>query len=111
MPEDMSWRSIASVASRTIKGYVAQRDPRKVVVVSSSEALDNEQQTNTYGKQSWGQWAGQKIREIRQPNEEGGATAIEKLSLFPGWAARRYEEPNKQNFDSTSLARYCISYI
>ncbi|THH32474.1 hypothetical protein EUX98_g1742 [Antrodiella citrinella] len=106
MPEDMSWRSIASVASRTIKSYVAQRDPRKVVVVSTSEAPNNNNgpQANTYGKQSWGQWAGQKIREIRQPNDEAAANAIEKLSLFPGWAARRYREPNTQNLDNAEFS-------
>ncbi|TCD71779.1 hypothetical protein EIP91_003122 [Steccherinum ochraceum] len=101
MPEEMSWRSLASAAGRSIKGYVAQRDPRKVVVVATEQAPQNGSlTTTTYLKQSWGQWAGQKIRDIRQPNDEALANTVEKLSLFPGWAARRYRKPSQQDVEN-----------
>ena len=100
MPEDMpSWRSLASAASRSIKGYVVQRDPRKVVAVPTDQKRPDGQPINTYLKQSWGQWAGQKIRDLRQPNEEAASSAVEKLSLFPGWAVRKYQKPEEQDYD------------
>lgn len=100
MPEDMSsWRSLASVASRSIKGYVVQRDPRKVVAVPTDQKRPDGQPVNIYSKQSWGQWAGQKIRDLRQPNEEAASNAVEKLSLFPGWAVRKYRKPEEQGYD------------
>ena len=45
------------------------------------------------GRSSWGQWAGQKIRStLGQGDDSGVTTGLERVSLFPGWACRRYSE-------------------
>ena len=96
MSEEMpSWRSLASAASRSIKGYVAQqRDPRKVGYTDrnlNAPPLDSNssQPPGPSFRQAWSQWAGQKLRSLGQ-NDEGSPNGIEKLALFPGWAARKY---------------------
>jgi hypothetical protein len=38
--------------------------------------------------QGWKEWAGQKIR-LRQNEEE--TSSSERITLFPGWATRRYD--------------------
>jgi len=76
MPDDMpsSWRYINSPSSRflTVKGYI-----KRYTV--------NDNQT-----QSWREWAGQKIK-LRRGQTEEEAFVREKLTLFPGWATRRYD--------------------
>ncbi|KAK7687769.1 hypothetical protein QCA50_008988 [Cerrena zonata] len=92
MSEEMpSWRSLASAASRSIKGYVAQREPRNVGYSDRNATLtpNSSQQTGPSFRQAWSQWAGQKLRSLGQ-NDEGSPNGIEKLALFPGWAARKY---------------------
>lgn len=39
-------------------------------------------------KQSWKEWAGDKIR--KRGTGSGSKDAVERISLFPGWAHRRY---------------------
>ncbi|TFK51999.1 hypothetical protein OE88DRAFT_1658744 [Heliocybe sulcata] len=53
---------------------------------------------NGYGdeeakKQSWKQWAGEKWR-----GRGGEGITTERISLFPGWATRRYREVNAQSY-------------
>lgn len=44
-------------------------------------------------RQSWGQWAGQKLRAITGGSgEEGGRSNVEKVFVFPGWASRHYHD-------------------
>lgn len=77
-----SLRSFASSASRSIKSYVASRDPRRPTLVTREAGGEYE------ARQSWGQWAGQKLRQV-----QGEAIpSVESLSLFPGWATRRFHE-------------------
>lgn len=77
-----SFRSLASAASRSIKSYVASRDPRRPILVGRDTGGEYET------KQSWSQWAGQKLRQV-----QGETTpSVESLSLFPGWATRRFRE-------------------
>ncbi|KIP02298.1 hypothetical protein PHLGIDRAFT_112197 [Phlebiopsis gigantea 11061_1 CR5-6] len=77
--EMSSWRSLASAASRSIKGYVAQRDVGRPGRPTGDGT----------GKASWGQWAGQKIRSTLGPGDDsGGTSGVERISLFPGWACR-----------------------
>lgn len=45
-------------------------------------------------KQSWREWAGDKLR--RKGSLNSTATSVEKLSLFPGWATRKYDMDRKQ---------------
>lgn len=76
-----SWRSLASAASRSIKGYVAQRDTGRSIRPNGDGTE----------RSSWGQWAGQKLRStLGQGDDSGVGAGFERVSLFPGWACRRY---------------------
>ncbi|KAI0794117.1 hypothetical protein C8Q74DRAFT_1193864 [Fomes fomentarius] len=88
-----SWRSLASAASRSIKGYITQQRELK----QAYPAARGQQKTasvDSAGKQSWSQWAGQKLRRGSQGEYD---TSGDRLALFPGWAARRYREPPSGN--------------
>ncbi|KAG7093448.1 hypothetical protein E1B28_007126 [Marasmius oreades] len=89
MSEDMrgsSWRSLAASAASSrltsFKGYLAQKDftnslpssiKRQLGPVDGSERVGN--------KQSWREWAGQKISR--------GNNGKEEIAMFPGWATRK----------------------
>ncbi|KAI0741654.1 hypothetical protein C8Q80DRAFT_1274047 [Daedaleopsis nitida] len=90
MSEEMapSWRSLASAASRSIKGYISQqRELKQGYPPSRPQLTPGPEQPK---KQSWSQWAGQKIRRGSQGDYD---ISGDRLSLFPGWATRRYREP------------------
>ncbi|KAI1793481.1 hypothetical protein LXA43DRAFT_1073156 [Ganoderma leucocontextum] len=91
-----SWRSLASAASRSIKGYIAQQRELKQGYPSSRGIIPPGAEAAK--RQSWSQWAGQKLR--RGSQGEYDATG-DRLSLFPGWAARRYREPPQDSGDDT----------
>ncbi|KAI0369116.1 hypothetical protein BV20DRAFT_997309 [Pilatotrama ljubarskyi] len=93
MSEDMpaSWRSIASAASRSLKGYIAQQRELKQAYPLSRGAPPQSSEAASK-KQSWSQWAGQKLRRGSQNEYD---VSGDRLSLFPGWATRRYREPRK----------------
>ncbi|KZT09836.1 uncharacterized protein LAESUDRAFT_796156 [Laetiporus sulphureus 93-53] len=80
-----SWRSLASAASRQIKTYVSQKEFRRAS--PSSRGIIGDEGSSR--KQSWTQWAGQKLRQVQGEN-----TGVEQVLLFPGWAARRFHEPS-----------------
>ncbi|KAH9940884.1 uncharacterized protein BXZ73DRAFT_42343 [Epithele typhae] len=85
-----SWRSIASAASRSIKGYIAQqRDVKRGYSPSRGPPQASPGGSDQSRRQTWGQWAGQKLR--RGSYGEYDVTS-DRLALFPGWAARRYRE-------------------
>ncbi|KAI0917865.1 hypothetical protein AcV5_002696 [Taiwanofungus camphoratus] len=92
MADEMSpWKSLANAASRSIKSYVTQRDPKRVFPASRDvRSADSEGGSQ---RQTWGQWAGQKLRKATQ--SEGAS--IDRLLLFPGWATRRFHEPHMRN--------------
>lgn len=81
-----SWRSLASSATRSIKGYVAQRDLRRSV--PASRDIRPGAAPDGSNRSTWSQWAGQKIRSIGQGDNQ--VVSTENLCLFPGWACRRY---------------------
>ncbi|KAF7796823.1 hypothetical protein EIP86_008007 [Pleurotus ostreatoroseus] len=110
MSNDMpSWRSLASAASRSIKGYVAQRDPRRPVAPRDRDgarpALDGQ------SKASWGQWAGQKLRATIGQGD-APAVSTETVSLFPGWACRKYARRARgaagQGTSAASLSSFSV---
>ncbi|KAH9933390.1 uncharacterized protein B0H18DRAFT_1083048 [Fomitopsis serialis] len=76
-----SFRSLASAASRSIKGYVVSRESKRPALVVQGTGGENGT------RQSWSQWAGQKLKQV-----QGGASGTESLVLFPGWATRRFHE-------------------
>ncbi|KAL6307238.1 hypothetical protein BKA93DRAFT_95384 [Sparassis latifolia] len=84
MSDEMpSWRALASAASRSIKSYVSQRDFKRAFPVTRDVRADGDRFSRV---QSWGQWAGQKLRR----GSQNDGSAIERVSLFPGWATREY---------------------
>ncbi|EPQ56666.1 hypothetical protein GLOTRDRAFT_138333 [Gloeophyllum trabeum ATCC 11539] len=58
-------------------------------------------------KQSWRQWAGEKIK-----GRGGNVVTAERISLFPGWATRRYREGDSYGaFDiHVSIAGFAVSH-
>lgn len=47
-------------------------------------------------KVSWREWAGDKMRSRGM---SGSDAAVEKVTLFPGWAARRYHDPGTEGIE------------
>ena len=104
MSEDTrNWRPLLSSATNKLnsfKGYIASKDPRPLTPTPPSTSsqpsgrdpscLDVDPGSGT--RQSWAQWAGEKLRRGGQP--QGNGNAVEKVSLFPGWAARRLHKPS-----------------
>ena len=43
-------------------------------------------------KQSWKDWAGEKIKR----RNSSMSNAVERISMFPGWAVRRYHNKEKE---------------
>ena len=102
-----SWRSLASAASRSIKGYITQQRELKQGYPSSRGIVPPG--TEVAKKQSWSQWAGQKLRRGNQGEYDASG---DRLSLFPGWAARRYREAPRGSGDGTCLfGSMCIEGI
>ncbi|KAI0331653.1 hypothetical protein GY45DRAFT_1322007 [Cubamyces sp. BRFM 1775] len=106
MSEDMppSWRSLASAASRSIKGYIVQQRDLKqayppwrgATPPQVSESSSSSSSSGAQKKQSWSQWAGQKLRRGSQGEYD---VSGDRLLLFPGWATRRYREPRRDGQD------------
>ncbi|KAI5121638.1 hypothetical protein M0805_001166 [Coniferiporia weirii] len=91
-PSSSSQRHIA-----TLKSLVppTQRDAlRSFFDRRAPVSPDPTASTPTDSKQSWRQWAGDKIR--RHGTGSGSSSAVEKVSLFPGWAARAYHSAEKE---------------
>ena len=80
----LSSRALKSATSRlsSLKGYIGQ--PRAIPSVTSTQAPEED------GRATWIARAGQKIR-LRRGNSDGASIGTETLSLFPGWAVRRYK--------------------
>lgn len=77
-----TWRSLASAGSSRIKSYISNRDlKRRELKPGETGYVDGNPK-----KQSWTQWAGEKIAK-RAAGEDVGEEAV---VLFPGWASRRY---------------------
>lgn len=85
MSEDMSssWKYISSASSRlsSFRGYISRP------ASGASPHSVSQDVTPVEGRQGWRAWAGSKIRSRGGGPSDPG---IESLSLFPGWAARKY---------------------
>ncbi|KAI0339414.1 hypothetical protein BDW22DRAFT_1336257 [Trametopsis cervina] len=92
---------MASSASRSLKGYVAQREWRRPAYTPRESCATPPPDEN---RPSLRQWAGQTLRAIA-PSTGGVGVPIEKLALFPGWAHRKYRDQpldsrdGQQSFD------------
>lgn len=103
MSEDMrKWRPFLSSATSKLnnfKGYLASKDPRPLSSVSppsqrgSGDSSGHGTDPGSGTRQSWTQWAGEKLRRAGQVQGDNG-NAVEMVSLFPGWAARRLHTPS-----------------
>ncbi|KAF7361611.1 hypothetical protein MVEN_00504300 [Mycena venus] len=74
-----------------VKGYISQRD-FKTDLKNIPNAL--QRGTTPDGtKQTWKEWAGQKISAVNTMRGQGANSQnSERIALFPGWAARRYRQ-------------------
>ncbi|KAJ7282956.1 hypothetical protein C8J57DRAFT_1173096 [Mycena rebaudengoi] len=89
MSQNMPWKpTIAPSTSRlsAVKGYIAQRDFKNIPGAIQRQLGSGV--TAEGGKQTWREWAGQKIN-MRGVNS---SQDNERIALFPGWAARRHHE-------------------
>ena len=104
MSEDtQNWRPLLSSAANklnTFKGYLASKDPRPLspAPLTSPQRGDGDPagvgpDSGSGTRQSWTQWAGDKLRRSGQP-QGNNVNFVEKVSLFPGWAARRLHSPS-----------------
>jgi len=105
MSEDTrNWRPLLSSAAnklQSFKGYLATKDPRPLSPASPSPSFQRSDgdpasyvaDSGSGTRQSWTQWAGDKLRRSGQP-EGNNVNVVEKVSLFPGWAARRLHNPS-----------------
>lgn len=95
MSKDMPWRPTLSnnpSSSRlsAVKGYISQRDFK-----SDFKKIPNAVQRGVAAdgtKQTWKEWAGQKISAVNTMRGQGNSQNSERIALFPGWAARRYRQ-------------------
>lgn len=89
-PSSSSWRYISTASAKfsSLRGLVHHSVSSVNVGGSPSRAAANAVGTTDDQRQSWRAWAAQKIRgRLRSPQ---GDSNNEVLTLFPGWAARRY---------------------
>ncbi|KAJ6498976.1 hypothetical protein C8R45DRAFT_99380 [Mycena sanguinolenta] len=91
MSQDMPWKpSLANIQNSSssrlsaVKGYISQRDFK-----SDLKNIPNALQRGV-NKQTWKEWAGQKISAVNTIRGQGNSQNSERIALFPGWAARRY---------------------
>ncbi|KAJ7268655.1 hypothetical protein B0H12DRAFT_971509, partial [Mycena haematopus] len=97
MSRDMPWKpSLTSIHSSSssrisaVKGYISQRDFK-----SDLKNIPNAMQRGVTAdgtKQTWKEWAGQKISAVNSLRGQGNSQNSERIALFPGWAARRYRQ-------------------
>ncbi|THH10364.1 hypothetical protein EW145_g1392 [Phellinidium pouzarii] len=118
---DGMWRNAPSSSSSrlsTLKGLVppAKRDALRTLFRASTPA-DGQRTyppTNDH-KQSWRQWANDKIR--RSGTGSGSKDAIERVSLFPGWAARTYHGGEREGKEAAKfsleiyISGFAASYV
>ncbi|KAH7924302.1 hypothetical protein BV22DRAFT_1013585 [Leucogyrophana mollusca] len=86
MNSHMPSRKSASSRLSGLKDYLSQRDFRNSLPTRRSlRPGENGYVDGQTTPQSWGQWAGQKIKR-----SSAEVLNIEEVALFPGWATRRY---------------------
>lgn len=96
MPNDMPspWRHLNPASARfsTVKGYIRRHN------------------VNDTRTQSWREWAAQKIK-LRLGQTDEGPLVTEKITLFPGWATRRYDTDSDAGNDHDGMVKLCIGSL
>ncbi|KAI4519233.1 hypothetical protein K525DRAFT_258712 [Schizophyllum commune Loenen D] len=85
-----SWRSTASAGLSALR-TIAQQNLSRLPSPQQANGADANGQ-----RQTWKQWAGQKLRG--QPGDNYRPD-LERISLFPGWAVRRYKSQDADAFE------------
>lgn len=101
--DTQNWRPLISSATNKLnsfKGYLASKDPRPLTPTPSLAPNRGGDDSSNPGaglgpatRQTWRQWAGDKLRRNGQSPGDN-ANVVEKVILFPGWAARRLHQPS-----------------
>jgi hypothetical protein len=95
MSEDMpsSWRYLNSASSRfsSFRGYLHREQKNQ----TPTNGLPDEQQ-------GWRVWAGQKMK-FRRGTSDTDSSGMHTVTLFPGWAARRYRKVGSNELDGALL--------
>ncbi|KAH7106058.1 hypothetical protein BKA62DRAFT_688738 [Auriculariales sp. MPI-PUGE-AT-0066] len=86
MPAPSSWRSLASGAASKARDYLSSS---RAAAGTTSEQSD---------RQTWEQWARQKISRGKSVDDALSA-GVEQVSMFPGWATRQYLATSKPSQD------------
>ncbi|KZV78185.1 hypothetical protein EXIGLDRAFT_847755, partial [Exidia glandulosa HHB12029] len=87
-PGSSSWRSLASGASSRMRDYL-RTGPGPRLQITPANASGSTGQSSGSSRQTWEQWARQKLSRTRSV-DDFGASGVEQVVLFPGWATRRY---------------------
>lgn len=112
------WRSVAGGLSSRLSSFkeaVSQKDIKALIEGRPSLRPEDAASGSLEGlsaRQKLSQWAGEKIRRKNSMVE-----GYERISLFPGWAARRYHDPERANKEGAqhivsltrnSIIHYCL---
>ncbi|KAF8605794.1 hypothetical protein BDV93DRAFT_28854 [Ceratobasidium sp. AG-I] len=88
------WRTNAFAKLAKVKDYVASTEVSKNAYAAVSNRIvayrTGVDPTTGEKRQTWEEWAKEK-RQRRREEQKG----VEKISLFPGWAVRRYPEATR----------------
>ncbi|KAJ3784420.1 hypothetical protein GGU10DRAFT_428524 [Lentinula aff. detonsa] len=102
-----SWKksalSAASSRLSSFKGYIAQQDLRN----SLPDAISRQIGAGKERAGNFKEWAGQKMNKGYNNGQTN--TGTEKISLFPGWAARRYPTSGQRE-DSFEIEVYVSGF-
>ncbi|KAJ4468137.1 hypothetical protein J3R30DRAFT_3662058 [Lentinula aciculospora] len=102
-----SWKksAVSAASSRlsSLKGYIAQQDLRN----SLPEAISRQIGAGKERAGNFKEWAGHKINKGYNNGQTNNGT--EKVSLFPGWAARRYPTTGQRE-DSFEIEVYVSGF-
>lgn len=111
MSYDMrSWKQrsleVASRSTTALRGQLAQRDLK----INRRELQPGERgyaAGNPSQKQSWGQWVGEKVAAtIGQGGDPN--LGVDEITMFPGWAARRYVQPGEGDIESSKRIFFSV---
>ncbi|TDL24014.1 hypothetical protein BD410DRAFT_786728 [Rickenella mellea] len=100
-----AWKALASARVSSFKEHVGQLD-YKQMLEGRRELKPGDPRYHEGGpsKQSWSQWAGEKIR--RKPTM--GPPSIESIALFPGWATRRFHQEQSKTPESEGISQFSL---
>ncbi|KZW00089.1 hypothetical protein EXIGLDRAFT_761952 [Exidia glandulosa HHB12029] len=106
-PGSSSWRSLASGASSRVRDYL-RNGPGPRLQITPANASGSTGQSSGSSRRTWEQWARQKLSRTRSV-DDFGASGVEQVVLFPGWATRRYASQKAANNGDLAVSAYATS--